>query len=100
MKIVNNTTDYSSVNKISHSIDDLKEGVSELAGQVKADASVAAAEIGSRTSEYLKAKSADLRATFDRDLNQVRTYVQEQPVKGLAFAFLAGAVISLFMRRS
>lgn len=100
MKIINpHIEQYPSVEKISESYDNLKEGVTELAGQVKADASDAASRVGARTYDFVKDKLEAARAEASSDLRKIKTYIREEPAKGVAIAFIAGAVLSLLVRR-
>lgn len=101
MKIVTpSTAHYPSVEKISDSIGTLKEGVSELATQVKSEAEVKASKMSVTAIEFLKTKLDDFRAEFSSDFGKVKSYVQDEPAKGLAIAFAAGAVVSILLRRS
>jgi len=101
MKVVNpDISQYPSVEKISTSYDTMKAGVSELAEQVTSEAGSAAQRISTRTSEFLMAKLDDLRSSLSSDFGKIKSYVQEEPAKGLAMAFVTGAIVSLLMRRS
>lgn len=100
MKVVTPSVEhYPSVNKISGSIDTFKEGVSELATQVKAEAEVKATRLSVTAVDFLKSKMDDLRSEFSSDFGKMKSYVQEEPAKGLAIAFAAGAVVSVLLRR-
>ncbi len=101
MKVVTPSAEhYPSVEKISDSIGTLKEGVSEFATQVKAEAETTASRMSVTAIEFLKAKYADLRSEFSNDFGKMKSYVQEEPAKGLAIAFAAGALVSVLLRRS
>lgn len=101
MKVVTPSVEhYPSVEKISDSIGTLKEGVSEFANQVKAEAETTASRMSVTALEFLKSKFADLRSEFSSDFGKVKSYVQEEPAKGLAIAFAAGALASVLLRRS
>lgn len=101
MKVVTPSVEhYPSVGKISDSIGNLKEGVSELATQVKAEAETTASRLSVTAVEFLKSKLDDMRSEFSSDFGKIKAYVQDEPAKGLAIAFAAGAVASILLRRS
>lgn len=101
MKVVTPSVEhYPSVEKISDSIGTLKEGVSEFANQVKAEAETKATRMSVTAVEFLKSKLDDLRSEFSGDFDKVKAYVQDEPAKGLAMAFAAGAIASILLRRS
>lgn len=97
--ISENIENSPSVEKISTSYNGLKEGVVELAGQVKSEAGDAAGRFGARTFDYLKGKMVDLRSEISDNFEIVKDYVRNEPAKGIAAAFVAGALVSLLMRR-
>ncbi len=100
MRIVNpNIEHHASVEKISASYDGLKEGVGELAGQVKSEATEAASRVGSRAYDFLKEKLSGARSEMSSDLGKIKSYIREEPAKGVAIAFVAGALVSALMRR-
>lgn len=101
MKVVTPSVDhYPSVEKISGSIGTLKEGVSELATQIKTEAEDKASRLSVTAMDFLSHKLADMRAEVNNDFGKMKAYVQEEPAKGLALAFAAGAVVSILLRRS
>ncbi len=101
MKVVTPSAEnYPSVEKISESYGSLKEGVSEFATQVKAEAETTASRLSVTAMDFLKHKYADFRAEFSNDFGKIKSYVQEEPAKGLAIAFAAGALASILLRRS
>lgn len=101
MKVVTPSVEhYPSVEKISGSIGTFKEGVSELATQVKAEAETKATRLSVTAMDYLKSKFEDLRSEFAGDFSKAKSYVQDEPAKGLAMAFAAGAIVSILLRRS
>lgn len=108
MKVVTPSVEhYPSVEKISGSIDtfkegvsEFKEGVSELATQVKAEAETKATRMSVTAMDFLKSKFEDLRSEFTGDFDKAKAYVQDEPAKGLAMAFAAGAIVSVLLRRS
>lgn len=100
MKIISPNIEHNpSVEKIATSYDSLKEGVVELAGQVKSEAGEAAGRMSTRTYDFLKSKLEDIRAEASNDFGKMKDYVRNEPAKGIAAAFVAGAVVSLLMRR-
>ena len=101
MKVVNTSVEhYPSVEKISDSIGTLKEGVSELATQIKSEAEEKASRLSVTAMDFLSSKLADAREEVSTDFGKMKAYVQEQPAKGLAMAFAAGAIASILLRRS
>lgn len=100
MKVVNPSIEQQpSVEKLSATYDNLKGDVSELAGQMKAEASEVASRVGTRAYDFMKDKLEDVRSEASSDLTKIRDYIREEPAKGVAIAFVAGALISVLMRR-
>jgi ElaB/YqjD/DUF883 family membrane-anchored ribosome-binding protein len=101
MKVVTPSVEhYPSVEKISDSIGTLKEGVSEFANQVKSEAETTASRMSVTALEFMRSKFTDLRSEFSTDFGKMKSYVQEEPAKGLAIAFATGALVSILLRRS
>ena len=100
MKIVHMNPDQAaSVEKISESFETMKEGVGELAHQIKDETAHAASVAKEKTYDAVGNFLSGARKTVSSDFESVKSYIKREPVKGLAFAFLAGVLLNGMLRK-
>ena len=83
--------------------DALSEAASKTAAsalELKDETVAAAQQIGDRIMRAVKDQADNISTTVSSDMDKVRDYVRNEPAKGLAIAFAAGALVSILMRRA
>ena len=102
MKVVHhlNPEQAEAVEKISESFETMKEGVGELAHQIKDETVSVASRAGEKAYAYAGDAVSTVRKAVATDFEQVKSYITREPVRGLALAFLAGVLLNGMMRKS
>lgn len=86
---------YPEIDNIKEDIDSLKENTIELTKHVKKDGAAKTAELKAIASDNLEG----LAKTGKEKLKTVEKQVKANPLKSLAVAFVAGAILSSFIGR-